>query len=262
MGQRGSRRTPSNGHFFSLKRCINDPLERPRALVGCDSLRASARSRCSFASSAYIAVRETQCVSRHHETAVPFRTISPHERPAPFSPTPARVDCHCHRVDRVCALRSEVELSLFLSTDVTTTPRRASPPQGGDSRGSRYTRTALRSRFHRSLRGTHCVRPSPRSRLTPFASWRSRCSRHASLAPSRCASSQVWLRLRPSRAFAFQPVVPLRSLTHLLVTSSACPRARDSRPGHGPTERAGPRTTLPLAAQVPAHGARGWFVHL
>ncbi len=115
----------------------------------------------------------------------------------------------------------------------SSTPRRASPPWGGDGR----------------------------SRLAPFASWRSRCSRHASLAPSRCASSQVWLRLRPWRAFAFPSLVPLRSLGHLLVTSSARQRARDSRPGHGPAVRAGPRTTLALAAQVPAHGARGWMLH-
>jgi hypothetical protein len=102
--------------------------------------------------------------------------------------------------------------------------------------------------------------PRFRSRLSPFASWRSRCSRHASLAPSRCASRQVWLRFSPLAGFRVPALGAACTGTHLL--TSARLRARDSRPGHDPAERDGPRTTLSLAAQAPALGARSWFFTL
>ncbi len=87
---------------------------------------------------------------------------------------------------------------------------------------------------------------------------RSRCSRLTSLAPSRCASSQVWLRFSPLAGFR---VPALGAAVRAgAPPSSARHRARDSRPGHEPAERDGPRTTLALAAQVPARGARGWFL--
>ncbi len=164
------------------------------------------------------------------------------ERPAPFSPTPARVSFHrspgCPGVPSRVGCR--VVALVFDRCDDHASPY--SPPRGGDTRG------------------TPCGRSTPCSRLAPFASRDSLRSSLASLAPSRCASSQVWLRLRPSRAFAFQPSVPL-ARGNAPPSRSARPRAHDSRPGHGPAVRAGPRTTLALAAQVPTRGARGWFFH-
>ena len=155
------------------------------------------------------------------------------ERLAPFSPTPARVAGRC--ASRCGGYRDSPERSVVapLSSRSTSTPRRASrlewprnsvPLSRRSLRGTHCVRSALRSpprsgaderltpfASRRSLRKTRHTRlPCThslhswelRSRLalfaaTPLTSWRSRCSRHASLAPFRCASRQVWLRLRP-----------------------------------------------------------------
>jgi hypothetical protein len=77
-----------------------------------------------------------------------------------------------------------VSLVVACLPDDVCVSRGAPQPSRSSLAGCRYASPRAPPRGG-GFRGTSA---SLRSRLTPFASWRSHCSRHASLAPSRCAS--------------------------------------------------------------------------
>jgi hypothetical protein len=183
--------------------------------VDCDSLRASAHSLRLLASRACVVVRETRCVSRHHETASPFRTISSHERPAPFNPTLPVSAVGTHLVDWVLVSWLPLDVAAFFSVPGMMTPRRASRLTPFASRNSlRSFRASLAS----TGRGqTRCSLRSHR------ASWNSLRSFHASLTAD--AVRIVALTLFAPR---FARTFPVRQQPSVVAVFAPCGLSRSS----------------------------------
>jgi len=127
----------------------DESLERPRALDSGGSLRASARSRCLLASSACVArLRRTTRSARRSSHPLASLTETPTVRPRSIPPLFVSL---VEARSRYGSYWSLLERSVVapLSRRLTSTPRR--------------------TRLHGAGAG---------ERLTPFASWNSRCSFH------------------------------------------------------------------------------------